>query len=82
MKYGRRDAFYWGLRMAERLTFASADLVISTSESYRAIALRRGGKRPREVHVVRSAPELARFCANKGNGSIGGVDGIWWATSA
>lgn len=60
-KYGRRDLFEWGLRVAERLTFASANVVISTNESYRDIALTRGRKRAEDVFIVRSAPDLSRF---------------------
>lgn len=62
-KYGRRDIFYYGLRIAERLTFAVADKVISTNESYRQIALTRGLKKPEDVFVVRSGPDLSRFKA-------------------
>src|SRR5262245_14540609 len=47
--------------MAERLTFALADVVISPNESYRKVALERGRKRPADVFVVRSAPDLRRF---------------------
>ncbi|MEM8902280.1 MAG: glycosyltransferase family 4 protein [Actinomycetota bacterium] len=50
-----------GTEVAERLTFATADAVISTNESYRAVALTRGKKDDDEVTVVRSAPDLARF---------------------
>ena len=60
-KYGRRDVFYQVLRLAERLTFATADVVISTNESYRTIALTRGHKRPDDVFVVRNGPDLSRF---------------------
>ncbi len=60
-KYGRRDIFYFGLSLVERLTFATADLVISTNESYRKIALSRGRKRPEDIVVVRSGPDLSRF---------------------
>ena len=60
-KYGRRDIFYYGLRLVERLTFALADTVIATNESYREIALTRGRKRPEDVFVVRSGPDLSRF---------------------
>lgn len=60
-KYGRRDVFYQVLRLAERLTFATADVVISTNESYRTIALTRGRKRPDDVFVVRNGPDLSRF---------------------
>jgi glycosyltransferase involved in cell wall biosynthesis len=60
-KYARRDIFYHGLRWAERLTYATADVVISTNESHRHIALTRGHKRADRVFIVRSAPDLKRF---------------------
>src|SRR5690606_36442293 len=44
-----------------RLTFATADVVIATNESYRAVALRRGHKHPDDVIVVRNGPDLSRF---------------------
>ena len=49
------------LRWLERMQFACADLVISTNESYRQVALERGGKRPDQVRVVRSGPSHERF---------------------
>ena len=60
-KFNRRDVFYHGLCWCERRQFATADAVISTNESYRRIALERGGKRPEDVTIVRSGPSLARF---------------------
>jgi glycosyltransferase involved in cell wall biosynthesis len=60
-KYGRRDLFYRLLLLAERLTFLTADVVITTGESYREVALSRGHKRLEDVFIVRSAPNLARF---------------------
>jgi glycosyltransferase involved in cell wall biosynthesis len=45
----------------ERLTFRTADAVISTNESYRDVAIARGGMAGDRVWVVRSAPDLARF---------------------
>ncbi|MDZ8187877.1 MAG: glycosyltransferase family 4 protein [Nostoc sp. ChiSLP02] len=60
-KYGRRDIFYYGLALVERLTFATADVVISTNESYLSVALTRGRKNPEDVFVVRSGPDLSRF---------------------
>ncbi|MEH2106631.1 glycosyltransferase family 4 protein [Nostoc sp.] len=60
-KYQRRDIFYHGLRLAERLTYAIADMVISTNESHREVALKRGHMKPEKVFVVRSAPDLSRF---------------------
>lgn len=50
---------YAGLRWLERRTIRSADRVISTNESYKAIAVNRGGRRPGHVTVVRSGPDTA-----------------------
>lgn len=52
---------YWMTRLVERLTFATADAVISTNESYRRIAIERGKVSPERVVVVRTAPDLKRF---------------------
>ena len=60
-KFNRRGVFYYLLRLAERLTFLTADAVISTNESYKEVAVARGKKLPAQVHVVRSAPDLSRF---------------------
>lgn len=60
-KYGQRNIFYYALRCAEFLTFATANVVISTNESYREVALLRGRKKPEQVFVVRSGPDLSRF---------------------
>jgi glycosyltransferase involved in cell wall biosynthesis len=51
------------LQWLERMQFACADLVISTNESYRQVALARGRKRPAQVRVVRSGPSHERFAA-------------------
>jgi glycosyltransferase involved in cell wall biosynthesis len=55
------DFLYRGVCRVERLTYRAADVVISTNESYREAALTRGGKKPEEVFVVRSAPVVERF---------------------
>jgi glycosyltransferase involved in cell wall biosynthesis len=60
-KYNRKDIFYKGLCWAERLTYITADLVITTNESHRKVALTRGRKNKEQVFVVRSAPDLSRF---------------------
>jgi len=44
------------LRVLERCSYAVADVVIATNESYRAAALARGRKRPERVFVVRNGP--------------------------
>jgi glycosyltransferase involved in cell wall biosynthesis len=48
---------YRGLLALERATHRSADHVISTNESYRDIAIRRSGKVPQDVTVVRTGPD-------------------------
>jgi predicted ATP-grasp superfamily ATP-dependent carboligase/glycosyltransferase involved in cell wall biosynthesis len=45
----------------EQIAFRLADVVLSTNESYRRIALERGQKRPEDVFVVRNGPDLRRF---------------------
>lgn len=52
---------YWGLRMLERCTHGSADLIIATNESYRQIAIERSGKAPDKVVVVRTGPDPERL---------------------
>jgi glycosyltransferase involved in cell wall biosynthesis len=60
-KFGKRGFGHKLLLALERLTFRTADMVISTNESYKAIAIERGGKSPRDVFVVRSGPDLTRI---------------------
>jgi glycosyltransferase involved in cell wall biosynthesis len=57
----RRNLLYRTTRLLETMTFRLADVVISTNESYRNVALSRGRKSPDDVFVVRSAPDLDRF---------------------
>src|SRR5664280_1279553 len=60
-KFGRRGFFWRLLLLAEKLTFKVADISIATNESYRRIAIDRGGMRPDRVFVVRSGPNLDRI---------------------
>jgi glycosyltransferase involved in cell wall biosynthesis len=52
---------YYALRWLEQMTYRTADMVISTNESYRAIAMGRGQRAPEDVVVVRSGPETERM---------------------
>ncbi len=52
---------YKGLLALERRTHRAADHVIATNDSYREIAMTRGGKRADEVTVVRTGPDLQRL---------------------
>ena len=60
-KFGRRDRVYRLLLALERATFRAADVSIATNDSYRQIAIKRGGMAPERVFVVRSGPSLARL---------------------
>ncbi|GAB2813640.1 glycosyltransferase family 4 protein [Actinocorallia aurea] len=55
------DLLYRAVKRMELATYKTADVVIATNESYRDAAVRRGGKRPEDVFVVRSAPVVERF---------------------
>lgn len=50
-----------GLLWLERQTYRAAHRVISTNESYKAIAIRRGRRRPGHVTVVRSGPDTQQM---------------------
>ena len=58
---GRRTPLARVTRLAERLSYALADVVLTPNESYRRVALERGRKRPERVFVVRNAPDLDHF---------------------
>jgi glycosyltransferase involved in cell wall biosynthesis len=60
-KFARRGAAHRGLLAAERAGFALADVVISTNESFRSIAIERGKKHPSDVFVVRNGPDPSIF---------------------
>ena len=60
-KFGRRDFYYRLILKLERWTFRTADVSIATNESYRRIAIERGGMSPARVFVVRSGPSLERL---------------------
>ncbi len=56
-RFGARGLLYRMLLMLERATYRTSDAVIATNESYRGVALRRGGLKKTDVAVVRSAPD-------------------------
>ena len=66
-KFGRKDLFYRILLLMEKLTFQTANIVISTNESYKKIAINRGKKRESEVFVVRNGPDLTKIPQVKPN---------------
>src|SRR3990170_3551102 len=60
-KFERRDLFYKLMLTLERWTFKTADVSLATNESYKRIAIERGGMSPENVFVVRSGPNLDRL---------------------
>jgi glycosyltransferase involved in cell wall biosynthesis len=60
-RFGRAGLPYRVLLAIERHAMRAADVVISTNESYREIAIERGGVDPDDVFVVRNGPDLERF---------------------
>lgn len=65
-----RDPIYRVLLALERLSFRIADVVVSTNETYRRIAIERGGKAASDVFVVRNAPDPVRFQAARPNPAL------------
>jgi len=60
VKFGRRGFFYHLVCLAEKWTYRTADVSIATNDSYRQVAIERGGMAPDRVFVVRSAPDLRK----------------------
>lgn len=58
---GLKALEYRGLLWLERRTFRAAHRVISTNESYKAIAVRRGDRDADDVTVVRSGPDTRQM---------------------
>ena len=54
-------AMYRGLLFLERMTFRTADVVITTNESHKRIAQERGDVAAEDIFIVRSGPDLDRF---------------------
>jgi len=95
-RYGRRGPIHRLLLGLERRALRTADAVIATNDSYRRIAIERGGVAPDDVFVVRNGPDLSRFrpvpaedSLRRGKqhlivylGVMGPQDGIDWALEA
>ncbi len=60
-KYSKKGFFYNLMLFLEKLTFRVADFSIATNESYKEIAIHRGGLPADKVEVVRSGPSLERL---------------------
>lgn len=61
-KFGTSDGWlHKGLLFLEKMSFNTADVVVTTNQSHEQIAIRRGGVAPERIFIVRSGPDLKRF---------------------
>ncbi len=60
-KFNKKGFFYQLMLLFEKLTFKTANFSIATNESYKKIAIERGGITKDRVQVVRSGPKLDRL---------------------
>ena len=60
-KFEKKGFYYKLMLLLEKLTFKVADFSIATNESYKKIAIERGGMDEEKVQVVRSGPKLERL---------------------
>lgn len=69
-KYEKKDVIYRMLLWLERLTFHFSDVVMSTNDSYKQVAITRGSRLPEDVFVVRNGPDLAKFMPVPANSAL------------
>lgn len=63
-RYNVKDGLIYKILMIEeRLCLRSANIVIATNESYKAIDIKRGNKKPENIFIVRNGPDLKKFKA-------------------
>ena len=60
-KFGKRGLLYKSQLWLERQTYRHAAFAFVTNESYKRIAIERGGMDPAKVYVLRSGPRLERL---------------------
>ena len=60
-KFERRGSVYRALLLLEKFTFRTADLVISTNQSYREIARQRGSIEDERSAIVRNGVDRSQF---------------------
>jgi glycosyltransferase involved in cell wall biosynthesis len=60
-KYEKEGFFYKAQVWLEKMTFRFSDVAMSTNESYKELAVKRGGLAREDVFVVRNGPDLETF---------------------
>jgi glycosyltransferase involved in cell wall biosynthesis len=94
-KFGKRGLSYYAVRLAQRLTYACADVVLATNETNQNVAIDIGKKSPQKVFIVRTAPKIpeiglpAEPALKKGRaylvgyvGVMGSADGVHYLLDA
>ena len=67
-KFGKRSGPLYGLlRILESWSFRTANAAIATNDSFKAIAITRGKKHPKNVFVVRNCPDLVYLLRTPGS---------------
>lgn len=56
-RFGKQGTAYKGLLLLENLTFRTADLVLTTNETHKRIAVERGKYPEDKIYIVRSGPD-------------------------
>jgi glycosyltransferase involved in cell wall biosynthesis len=60
-KYGKMGLLYKAQVWLEQMTYRASDVVMATNNSYKDLAIERGGIEPGRVFVVRNGPDLETF---------------------
>ena len=60
-RFGKRGFFHSLLLFFEKCSFWLADASIAMNESYRQIAIQRGGMKAENVFIVKGVPDLSKF---------------------
>ncbi len=61
VKFGKKGLLYRALMFFERMSYLTADHVITANATFKDIAISRGGKKPSEVEVVYGVPDRQRI---------------------
>lgn len=82
-KFNKRGPVYRMMRALETVSFRAAHVSMATNDSFRDIAISRGGMHPDDVFTVRSAPKTEHFLPaagdpsyRKGNSTLIGYVGV------
>jgi glycosyltransferase involved in cell wall biosynthesis len=69
-KYETKGLLYRAQKLLEKLTYRFSDVVMATNQSYKELAVKRGGMCPEDVFVVRNGPDTETFKAAPPNPTL------------